>query len=546
MTRVLIPRSDSISAKLVAASDWEKYFDDPILHDFIITGMAVTAAAGLSVDVSVGKARVLGLHTDLTAIENVGSLTDNDDNFLYILVNRDTDSEAESWSFLVNLTGGDVTDAHLIAKITTSGGSVSAVDETVQSNKNLFGFVGTGAEINALTRTYAGMKAFCTLTGNGFAAELTYRRNSTNSAWVLDTAGDPFLGNGSDGDTTISSNTDLGSDNHKQYGNLTIDAGVTLSGDSPFLVRCTGTLTLNGTIEANEIIATTGGSIGLGAGSGGAGGQSGGTIIIITNAITGTGTINGNGLVGTVGANGTAPTGKAAGATGGSGINEFSSLAIIGGEVNIANDIGGNGGLGGSVGGGGGDGGTQPSGSIRQEGLFSVVERVSNNIMMIQTGFASGAGGSGAVNNDSSSLNAGGGGGSGSSGGGALGAVGGEGGTNSGNTASGGGGGGAGGTGGTIILFVKSGNISAITINSNGANGGNGGDANGANGGAGGGGAGGNGGSISIFTDIGATDSSTKSLTAGTSGAAGSVGAAGNAGTNGNAGNTSSIELTFL
>jgi len=46
-------------------------------------------------------------------------------------------------------------------------------------------FVGTGAQINALSPT-AGDKAFCTLTGNGFDKDITYYRNTANTAWRRD------------------------------------------------------------------------------------------------------------------------------------------------------------------------------------------------------------------------------------------------------------------------------------------------------------------------------------------------------------------------
>src|SRR3990167_1156808 len=44
-------------------------------------------------------------------------------------------------------------------------------------------FVGTGTQINALSTTYAGQLAFCTLTGSGFTIETLYVRNAANNAW---------------------------------------------------------------------------------------------------------------------------------------------------------------------------------------------------------------------------------------------------------------------------------------------------------------------------------------------------------------------------
>lgn len=58
-----------------------------------------------------------------------------------------------------------------------------------------------------------------------------------------------FGGDGSDGDVTISSNTDISGET-KQYNNLTINAGVTLTAKNS-IIGVKGTLTVNGTITAN-------------------------------------------------------------------------------------------------------------------------------------------------------------------------------------------------------------------------------------------------------------------------------------------------------
>ena len=45
-------------------------------------------------------------------------------------------------------------------------------------------FVGTGAQIEALSTTYAGMYAYCTSAGGTKLADTLYQRNAANSAWV--------------------------------------------------------------------------------------------------------------------------------------------------------------------------------------------------------------------------------------------------------------------------------------------------------------------------------------------------------------------------
>lgn len=144
MTRTLYPRSDSISAKVVAPSDFEEMIGQ-FINDHIVTGMTVTASSGLSVDVGVGNARLKGLVLDLDATENVGSLTDNTDNYVYAQLNRDGNSEAESWSFVINTTGTTPTDGLKIAKVTTSSGVVTAVSQVNQTDTFKYGILPTGS-----------------------------------------------------------------------------------------------------------------------------------------------------------------------------------------------------------------------------------------------------------------------------------------------------------------------------------------------------------------------------------------------------------------
>ena len=59
-------------------------------------------------------------------------------------------------------------------------------DATDQPEKNRLNqktrFVGTGAQINALT-AFAGQEAYCTVTGSGFTIDTVYFRNAANTAW---------------------------------------------------------------------------------------------------------------------------------------------------------------------------------------------------------------------------------------------------------------------------------------------------------------------------------------------------------------------------
>ena len=151
-------------------------------------------------------------------------------------------------------------------------------------------------------------------------------------------------GDGSDGTVTISANTDLGSANFKQYTNLTVNAGVNLFGNSPLLIIVKETLTLNGTIHVDgkgEL-----GGPGGGTGNNAAGGNGGGTLIVICNAISGTGILSANGTNGVDGSqdgtqtdngvagnNGITPDGAVANSAGGGGVGGSSGAGGVGGSA---------------------------------------------------------------------------------------------------------------------------------------------------------------------------------------------------------------------
>ena len=58
MSRILIPRSDSVSAKIIEPSDFEKMFSSDILRDYRKSGFTMSAGSGLAVNITLGKARV--------------------------------------------------------------------------------------------------------------------------------------------------------------------------------------------------------------------------------------------------------------------------------------------------------------------------------------------------------------------------------------------------------------------------------------------------------------------------------------------------------
>ena len=206
MTKVLIPRSDSVSAKIIEPSDFEKLGSDDIVPNYKKSGFTLSAGSGLAVNVAAGVIRLNGLYLESTATESISSLTASDVNYLYVKLNRDSGSEAESWSFDKNLSGVTPTDAFFIGTATTDGSGVTAVDQSLVIKIAIPKF------------------------------------------------GHLYFGDGSDGDVTLSSNTDIGE--LKRYNNLTINSGVTLSSsittESTLMIQVKDTLTINGTINMND------------------------------------------------------------------------------------------------------------------------------------------------------------------------------------------------------------------------------------------------------------------------------------------------------
>ena len=129
MAKILIPRSDSVSAKVIEPSDFERLFDE-VSGDFISSGFTVTAGSGLAVNISTGTARVKGLYLNNDSSTSKGSLTASQTNYIYLTLARDGNSEAESWDFTSNTTGTTPTDSFKIGSATCDGSSVTAVSQS--------------------------------------------------------------------------------------------------------------------------------------------------------------------------------------------------------------------------------------------------------------------------------------------------------------------------------------------------------------------------------------------------------------------------------
>ena len=304
MTKILIPRSDSVSAKIVEPSDFTEYFS--FMDDYIINGFTVTAGSGLAVSITSGKARLKGLFVHNTATETVSSLTASQTNYVWITLTRDGNGEAESWNFTKGTSATVPTDSVLVAKVTTSGSAVTAVDENE-------------------TPKDAGL-------------------NNTK-AW----------GGGGDGNVTIASNTTLS--DVKYYDNLVINSGVTVTkASSPLVIYAKGTITVNGTIDMTGKGGAAGSGNSASSGAGGAGGTS-------VNMQQGAGANGGAGSAGSSG--GSYPGGQdnpaqngGSGGAGGAGGANSSSVSpntkhVTKFTMNETNFVGAGGGGGGAGGNGG-------------------------------------------------------------------------------------------------------------------------------------------------------------------------------------------------
>lgn len=287
-------------------------------------------------------------------------------------------------------------------------------------------------------------------------------------------------GDGTDGDTTISADTNLTSD--KYYDNLTINATKILN-PSGYRIFVAGNLIVNGTIARN--------------GNNGINGETYDTRL--------------GGAGGTVLADGYLKGALAGGAGGDGGVATQPGSAGSAG-VNTSNSIGSNGANGGN--GGGANGGIGGTGGTA---TASNVKLIAN--WHLATLLDIGSTGT-PVKFDNSASSGGGGGGGGTAGG------------------AGGGGGGAGSGGGIVAIYAKKIIInSGGSITANGGNGGNGGAANSGNGG--GGGAGGNGGQlILVYNEL--TNNGTISANAGTKGIGGTS-VSGTPGSNGSDGTAGTI-----
>ena len=196
MSRILIPRSDSLGAKIIEPSDFEKYFSSDIIRDYRKSGFVITAGSGLSVDIAVGTARVKGLYVEADASENVGSLTANQPNYIYITLARDSNSEAESWSFTKNTTGSLPTDSFFIGTAVCGGSSVTSINQTEVVDAPLLINTGDDSVISKKSVLIADYTTPTAVTASSAAsgyASSKAKVDSTSTVWKTNSEANPFI-----------------------------------------------------------------------------------------------------------------------------------------------------------------------------------------------------------------------------------------------------------------------------------------------------------------------------------------------------------------
>ena len=196
MSRILIPRSDSLGAKIIEPSDFEKYFSSDIIRDYRKSGFVITAGSGLSVDIAVGTARVKGLYVEADASENVGSLTANQPNYIYITLARDSNSEAESWSFTKNTTGSLPTDSFFIGTAVCGGSSVTSINQTEVIDSALVINTGDDSIISKKSVLIADYTTPTAVTASSAAsgyASSKAKDDSTSTVWKTNSEANPFI-----------------------------------------------------------------------------------------------------------------------------------------------------------------------------------------------------------------------------------------------------------------------------------------------------------------------------------------------------------------
>lgn len=330
--------------------------------------------------------------TDITVDVN-GNVLVNDDSHNHIISNVDGLQAALD----AKLATASYTAADVLSKVKTVDGSGSGLDADLLDGKNAANTSGAIPVSNGTVNTNLNADMVDDIHGTSLAASI--------------------FGNGSDGDVTISANTDLTRDMF--YNNLTINAGVTLNAKG-YRIFVKNTLINNGTIRNNGLNGdghAGGGRISGYLGGGASGGK--GTGQSLGDAAEGSSANPGLGGAGGKGGDGNWRFGEMGGTVIPPSADIFSLIghALMGGYIKTAPDkatpaniMGGAGGGGGGAnfsdpslgtGGGGGGGGGVVFIAAKTISTVGTIQAIGGNgasgTFYYSVGGAGGGGGGGGV-----------------------------------------------------------------------------------------------------------------------------------------------------
>jgi len=314
MARILIPRSDNISAKPIESADTTKLFCE-VVNDYVKCGIVVTGVACMrSLSITSGVMRLCGLHLNNSSTDtSITCLAACDTHFLFARVCLDGASNPDEWTFTTNTTGCAPANSMRISSVVVGACCITSV---------------------------------CSGSANRVTAAVTGVEDES------------FYGDGRDGCVTICGCTDLMCDNNKKYNNLTLAACATLTADCPFIIRVRCKLCLGACSSITMTGKGPAGGVGCCPTAPG-GGDGGGNLRVWAKEITGTGSILSLGNQGTDTC--TSVSGTITGCDGCNGL-ENGAFTANGGHADTPVATGGGGGgagcgSGGAGGSGGGSGG---------------------------------------------------------------------------------------------------------------------------------------------------------------------------------------------
>ena len=136
MTVIVLPRSRTISAKTIEASDFEK-MRQHIIGSFVISGIECRQASLRDARVSVGRAYINGLYIEVTTEETL-SIPINSTRYIRLQLTRDSRGEVQEADITVTNTDTVHADQLVLARVVTNSRSITSVDNNHHDIRNVF------------------------------------------------------------------------------------------------------------------------------------------------------------------------------------------------------------------------------------------------------------------------------------------------------------------------------------------------------------------------------------------------------------------------